>query len=467
MLEYINNKLIEFEDYIRYRKVAIVGLGISNIPLIEYFYNKKSRVTVFDAREKENLPKDILEKVNNYKMETSFGKDYLSKLNGFDLILRSPSCLPTTPELKREEDRGAVVVTEIELLMQMCPCKIIGITGSEGKTTTTSLISAILKKANYKCFMGGNIGTPLFTKLSEITPNDIVVLELSSFQLMGMEISPDISIITNITPNHLNVHKDYEEYIEAKKNIFKYQNKDGIVILNYDNEITKKAAKEAKGKVIFFSGKEKIDNGYIVDQDYIKECNDGVRKLLIDVNDIYIKGKHNYENICCAIAATKSLVDEETQIKTIKEFPGVEHRLEFVREINKVKWYNDSASTSPTRLISALNSFDNIVLIAGGSDKNLDYTPIAKPILDKVKLLILLKSETSIKIYEAVKNEEELQNKKIDIHIVNNLKDAVEMANKYATENQNVLLSPASTSFGLFKDMYDRGRQFKELVNNL
>ncbi len=467
MLEYINNKLNEFEDYIRYRKVAIIGLGISNIPLIEYFYDKKSRVTVFDSREKENLPKDIIEKVNRYQMETSFGKDYLSKLNGFDLILRSPSCLPTTPELKREEDRGAVVVTEIELLMQMCPCKIIGITGSEGKTTTTSLISAILKKANYKCFMGGNIGTPLFTKLSEITPNDIVVLELSSFQLMGMEISPDISIITNITPNHLNVHKDYEEYIEAKKNIFKYQNKDGIVILNYDNEITKKAAKEAKGKVIFFSGKEKIDNGYIVDQDYIKECNDGVRKLLIDVNDIYIKGKHNYENICCAIAATKSLVDEETQIKTIKEFPGVEHRLEFVREINKVKWYNDSASTSPTRLISALNSFNDIVLIAGGSDKNLDYTPIAKPILDKVKLLILLKSETSIKIYEAVKNEEELQNKKIDIHIVNNLKDAVEMANKYATENQNVLLSPASTSFGLFKDMYDRGRQFKELVNNL
>ena len=315
--------------------------------------------------------------------------------------------------------------------------------------------------------MGGNIGTPLFTKLSEITPNDIVVLELSSFQLMGMEISPDISIITNITPNHLNVHKDYEEYIEAKKNIFKYQNKDGIVILNYDNEITKKAAKEAKGKVIFFSGKEKIDNGYIVDQDYIKECNDGVRKLLIDVNDIYIKGKHNYENICCAIAATKSLVDEETQIKTIKEFPGVEHRLEFVREINKVKWYNDSASTSPTRLISALNSFENIVLIAGGSDKNLDYTPIAKPILDKVKVLILLKSETSVKIYDAVKNEEENQNKNIKIYIVNNLKDAVDMANKYAEEGQNVLLSPASTSFGLFKDMYDRGRQFKELVNNL
>ena len=203
------------------------------------------------------------------------------------------------------------------------------------------------------------------------------------------------------------------------------------------------------------------------EEDKSKECNDGVRKLLIDVNDIYIKGKHNYENICCAIAATKSLVDEETQIKTIKEFPGVEHRLEFVREINKVKWYNDSASTSPTRLISALNSFENIVLIAGGSDKNLDYTPIAKPILDKVKVLILLKSETSVKIYDAVKNEEENQNKNIKIYIVNNLKDAVDMANKYAEEGQNVLLSPASTSFGLFKDMYDRGRQFKELVNNL
>ena len=195
-------------------------------------------------------------------------------MHNFDLILRSPSCLPTVPELEKEEEKGAIVTTEVELLMKMCPCQVIGITGSDGKTTTTTLISEILKNAGYNCHVGGNIGTPLFTKLNQILPDDKVVLELSSFQLMGMEISPDISVITNITPNHLNVHKDYEEYIEAKKNIFKFQNRDGILILNHDNEITRNCASEAKGKVIFFSSKEKLDNGYIVDGDVIKECDD-------------------------------------------------------------------------------------------------------------------------------------------------------------------------------------------------
>ena len=224
-----------------------------------------------------------------------FGKTYLSKLHGFDLILRSPSCLPTIPELQEEAERGAIVTTEVELLMKMCPCQVIGVTGSDGKTTTTTLIYEILKKAGYNCYVGGNIGIPLFTKLNEILPDDKVVLELSSFQLMGMEISPDISVITNITPNHLNVHKDFEEYIEAKKNIFKYQDRDGILILNYDNEITKNCAAETKGKVIFFSSKEKLDNGYIVDGDVIKECDDKLRKHIVSSKELIIRGRHNYE----------------------------------------------------------------------------------------------------------------------------------------------------------------------------
>ena len=222
------------------------------------------------------------------------------------------------------------MTTEVELLMKMCPCQIIGITGSDGKTTTTTLISEIIKKAGYKCFVGGNIGTPLFTKLCEISPEDKVVLELSSFQLMGMEISPDVAVITNITPNHLNIHKDYNEYIEAKKNIFKYQNKDGILILNYDNEITRNCEKEAPGKVIFFSSKQKLDNGYIVDGNVIKECDDRLRKHIVDTEELTIKGKHNYENICASLAATKELVDESVAIEIIKKFPGVEHRIEFV-----------------------------------------------------------------------------------------------------------------------------------------
>lgn len=466
-MEYQNEKLIEFEEYIKNREVAIIGLGVSNLPLIDYFHDKKSNVTVFDSREIGEIPKEIVDKVTNYAMEMSLGKGYLNKLHGFDLILRSPSCLPTVPELEEEANRGAIVTTEVELLMKMCPAEVIGVTGSDGKTTTTTLISEILKKAGYNCYVGGNIGTPLFTKLHEIMPDDKVVLELSSFQLMGMEVSPNISVITNITPNHLNVHKDYEEYIEAKKNIFKYQDRDGIVILNYDNEITRNCSAEVKGKVIFFSSKEKLDNGYIVDDDVIKECDDKLRKHIVSTKELTIRGKHNYENICAAVATTKTLVDISTAIEVIKTFPGVEHRIEFVKEINGVKWYNDSASSTPSRTISGLNAFDEeIVLIAGGADKNLDYTPIAKPILDKVKTLILM-GQTSGKIFDAVKEAEENENKEINIYMVNNLQQAVILAKRYSTPGQVVLFSPASTSFDMFKNMYDRGHQFKDIVNKM
>ncbi len=466
-MEYQNEKLIEFEEYIKNRKVAIIGLGVSNLPLIDYFHDKKSIVTVFDSREIGEIPKEIIDKVTNYAMEMSLGKSYLNKLHGFDLILRSPSCLPTVPELEEEANRGAIVTTEVELLMKMCPAQIIGVTGSDGKTTTTTLIYEILKKAGYNCYVGGNIGIPLFTKLHEIMPDDKVVLELSSFQLMGIEVSPSISVITNITPNHLNVHKDYEEYIEAKKNIFKYQDRDGIVILNYDNEITRDCSAEVKGNVIFFSSKEKLDNGYIVDDDVIKECDDKLRKHIIGTKELTIRGKHNYENICAAIAATKTLVDVSIAIEVIKTFPGVEHRIEFVKEINGVKWYNDSASSTPSRTISGLNAFDEeVVLIAGGADKNLDYTPLAKPILDKVKTLILM-GQTSGKIFDVVKEAEESENKELNIYMVNSLSQAVILAKRYSLPGQIVLFSPASTSFDMFKNMYDRGQKFKDIVNKM
>ena len=466
-MSYVNSKLEDFNDYIRFRKVAVIGLGVSNLPLLDYLHNKKAKVTVFDEREESKIPQDTINKVNSYEFEKSFGKDCLDNLKNFDIIFRSPSCLPTRPQLKAEADRGAVVTTEVEMLMEMCPCKIIGVTGSDGKTTTTSLINAILQKAGYKTFLGGNIGTPLFTKLPEMEPNDIVVLELSSFQLMHMNVSPDIAIMTNITPNHLNVHKDYQEYIDAKKCIFKNQNENGILILNYDNEITKNCSKEAKGKVIFFSSKEKLENGYIVDGDIIKECEDGIRKHILNTNDVILRGIHNYQNICCALAATKTLVDQDVAVKAIAEFKPVEHRIEFVREIYGVKWYNDSASSSPTRTMSGLNAFkENIILIAGGYDKNLDYTPLAKPIVDKVSTLILI-GQTANKIYEAVRREAEKENKKINIYMCETLEQTIDLARKNAKKGDVVLFSPASASFDMFKNFADRGNQFKELVKKL
>ena len=353
------------------------------------------------------------------------------------------------------------------MLMEMCPCKIVGITGSDGKTTTTSMINAILQKAGYNTFLGGNIGTPLFTRLPEIKPDDIVVLELSSFQLMNMHVSPQIAVITNITPNHLNIHIDYEEYIEAKKNIFKNQDENGILVLNYDNDITRECSKEAPGKVVFFSSKTKLDNGFIVDGNIIKECEDRIRKHILNTDDVILRGKHNFENIATALAATKTLVDTDIAVEAVKEFKPVEHRIEFVREIDGVKWYNDSASSSPTRTLSGINAFnENIILIAGGYDKNLDYEPLAKPIVDKVSTLILI-GQTAGKIYDVVKQEAENQGKQININMCDTLEQTIEIAKKVAKKGDVVLFSPASASFDMFKNFADRGQKFKNLVNNI
>ncbi|MCI8273249.1 MAG: UDP-N-acetylmuramoyl-L-alanine--D-glutamate ligase [Clostridia bacterium] len=467
-MEFKNKQLEEFEKKLKEQKVAVIGLGVSNIPLIEYLHKKQADVTIFDDKEEKEIDKKVISEIKEYNFKYFLGKDSLSKLNGFDIIFRSPSCLPTKPELIKEKDRGAIVTTEIEQLMKMAPCKIIGITGSDGKTTTTTLTYEVLKNAGYTCHLGGNIGIPLFTKLNEIKPEDIIVLELSSFQLMEIDISPNIAAITNVTPNHLNVHKDYQEYCNAKKNIFMNQDENGILVLNADNEITKNCKKESNGKVILFSSEQKLEDGYILDKDgIIKECEDGIRRHVIDSKDLKLKGIHNYQNICTVLALTKTLVKTDDAIETIKEFEGVHHRLELVRNLNQVEWYNDSASTSPTRGISALNAFDKeIILIAGGADKNLDYTPIAKPIVEKVKSLILI-GQTAAKIYDAVKEELETQNKQLDIHMCGTFKQSLELAKRIAKPGQVVLFSPASTSFDMFKNMYDRGDRFREEVNKL
>ncbi len=466
-MDYKNEKLEQFEKELQNKKVAVIGLGVSNIPLIDYLYSKKAQVTIFDDKEEDKINKEIIQKIKDYNFEYSLGKNSLSKLKGFELIFRSPSCLPTRQELEEEKKNGATITTEIEQLMKLAPCKIIGITGSDGKTTTTTLTYEILKNAGYKTYLGGNIGIPLFTKLNEIKPEDIIVLELSSFQLMEMEISPEIAAITNITPNHLNVHKDYQEYIDAKKNIFLHQNENGILVLNADNEITVNFKKEANGKVILFSSTKKLEDGFIVEDGIIKECNEGIRRHIIETKDLKLKGVHNYQNICTALALTKILVDTDKAIEFIKDFGGVSHRLELVRNLDGVEWYNDSASTSPTRGISALNAIDKeIILIAGGADKNLDYTPIAKPIIEKVKKLILI-GQTATKIYDAVKKELEEQNKKLDIYMCDSLKQSIDLAKRLSKPGQVVLFSPASTSFDMFKDMYDRGDKFRNEVNKL
>ena len=462
-----NKKLEEFEKNIKSKKVAIIGLGVSNIPLIDYMYEKGAIVTIFDNRNVEDLSEEITSKIKNYNFKYIGGEDNLKKLKGFDIVFRSPSCLPTKTELVAEKDRGAIITTEIEMLMKLTPCKIIGVTGTEGKTTTSSIIHAILNEAGYNCYLGGNIGNPIFTKLNTINENDIIVLEMSSFQLMGMEVSPNISLVTNIFPDHLNVHKDMDEYVDSKKNIFTHQTEEDLVVLNYDNEITRNFEKDANGKLIFFSSKKNLENGYFYDKNtgYIVLSTNGNKTNIIHKSEIKLRGVHNYENICAAFAVTSRLTDIETQVMAIKEFIGVEHRLEFVREINGVKYYNDSIGTSPASTIAGLNAFDeNIILLAGGSDKGLDYTEIGKKIAEKVGTLILC-GPTSNVIEEATKKA--LNGKQINIVHVSNMQEAVNTAKDNSKPGDIVLLSPASASFDLYKNFAERGNIFKEIVNKI
>ena len=443
----MNKKLAEFNEKLKNSKIAIIGVGVSNLPLLDYLYKMNCDVTIFSDNK---IDVDI----SKYKF--SVHEDGLKELVGFDIIFRSPGCLPTREEIVDEKKRGALVTTEVEQVIKLTPAKVIGITGSDGKTTTTTLINLVLETCGYKTFLGGNIGTPLFTKISEMTENDIVVLELSSFQLMEMTVSPKISVITNITPNHLNKHKNMEEYISSKCNI--YMHNDGILVLNADNEITNKI--EANRLIRYFSREKKTNAFYTLDDKIY--FND---KVILEGKDIHIRGRHNYENICACLSATYDLIDLDKALAAIKEFRGVEHRLEFVREIDGVKWYNDSVSSSPTRTIAGLNSYDEkIVLIAGGYDKNLDYTPIAEPILKHVSKLILF-GATSDKIYNAVINKK--SNEDITIYKEKTLLDVVCRAKEVAVSGEIVLFSPASASFDMFKNFADRGKQFKDLVNKL
>ena len=466
-MEYKNNKLEEFNNYVTGKNIAIIGLGVSNIPLLEYFYNLDCKISVFDNREKEEISQEVLEQIEKYSVEYYGGKNNLENLKGYNIIFRSPSVMPYRKELKEEEERGAIITSEIEMVLKLTPSKVIGITGTEGKTTTTSIIYEIIKKAGYNCYLGGNIGKPIFTKVKDMKPEDVIILEMSSFQLTSMNVSPEISVVTNIFPDHLNIHSSYEEYREEKKNIFKHQSENGLVVLNYDNEFTREFAKQANGKIIFFSSKEKLQDGYIYDNSdgIIKYCEDGVRRHIIKKDEIKLRGIHNYENICAALAATSPLVDIDTQIEAVKNFIGVEHRLEFVRELNGVKWYNDSIGTSPASTIAGLNAFDEeIILLAGGSDKGLDYKEVGEAIANKVKTLILT-GPTSAKIEEACKSANNGEN--VEICYAKNLENAVNIAKQKSKPGQIVLLSPASASFDAFKNFEDRGNKFKQYVNNL
>lgn len=452
----------EFKEFIKGKKVAVVGIGVSNIPLINLLVDLKARVTAFDMKNEEELG-DIAKDFKNKNVTLELGENYLDALTNFEVVFKTPSMRIDCDALERVAREGAYITSEMEEFVRYCKGKVFAVTGSDGKTTTTTIISELLKEEGYNTWVGGNIGIPLFANIEEIKDDHKVVLELSSFQLMTMDLPVDVAIVTNITPNHLDMHKDMDEYIEAKKNVFKYQDKNGLLIINDENEITKALDKDAKGKVERFSSKK------IANEDAY--YNDG--KLYIHgkevcaKSNIIIKGMHNVENFLAAFLAVEGDVEVETMKLVAESFGGVEHRCEFVRELDSVKYYNDSIASSPTRTVAGLRAFDEpVILLAGGYDKKIPFGPLAEEGYKYIKALVLF-GVTKNKIEDAFKKVEKEKNINIPTYIVENLEEAVEKAREIAREGDKVTLSPACASFDMFKNFAIRGKVFKEIVNKL
>lgn len=469
-----NKKLDKFKENIKGKKVAVLGIGISNIPAIKYLVELGAKVSARDKKEKLH---DSVDMLKNIGVEFVLGDNYLENLENYDYIFRSPGIKPFTYEIEKAVELGNTILTsEIEKVIELSPCKVIGVTGSDGKTTTTTLIAKFLEQAGYKVWLGGNIGTPLFSKLDEMKKEDVVVLELSSFQLMTLDKSPHISVITNISPNHLDYHKDYNEYIMSKANIFLSQNKNDILVLNKDCSITNNYLKIIEDRNIdtnirAFSVENDVKKGVYLKNNYIVSNIFGKNEKICNIKDVKLVGIHNLANICAAATAIYDLVDKNDIKTVVTSFGGVEHRMELVAQKSGVKWYNDSIGTSPTRTIAGLKSFnDKVILIAGGYDKNIPYEPLAPYILEKVKHLILIgKTATKIRnavIAEAKKKEVELK-EILDIVEFNTLEECVNYANKIAKENDIVVMSPASASFDMYKNFEERGNHFKRLVGKL
>ncbi len=393
------------------------------------------------------------------------GEHYLDKIEA-DVIFRAPGIRPDLPAIADAVKSGAVLTGEMPEFFELCPCKIIAVTGSDGKTTTTTLISKLLEAAGKRVFLGGNIGRPLLPLVDQMTADDVAVVELSSFQLQTMRKSPDVAVITNITPNHLNWHTDMNEYIDAKLNILRYQNETSLSVLNYENDITRDAAKLAKGRCVYFSSKRIPDNC----RNFVYEKDGSIyfeNNRIIESSDIMIPGRHNVENYMAAIAATLSVVTPKIIKEVATSFPGVEHRNEFVRELNGVRYYNSSIDSSPTRTIAALNSYkEKLIVLCGGYDKHIPYDVLGTPMCERAKAVILA-GTTAPKIKAAICESPLYSEGHPALYDVNDYGEAVRLAQKISTPGDVVLLSPASASFDAFENFEERGRFFKSEVNKL
>ena len=451
---------------LRGKRVYIIGLGVSHKEMIPVLKTQGIDITVCDKSEKyEAENKAFLDDVG---VKYLLVKDYPENFDEAQVIFRTPGMYYYEPVLTRARERGIVVTSETEMFFETCPCPIYAVTGSDGKTTTTTLISEMLKSAGKTVHLGGNIGKPLYARIEQVKPEDVAVVELSSFQLLSMRTSPEVSVITNITPNHLNVHKDMQEYIDAKCNILWHQDAFSRTILRRDNETTYELRRFVRGELSLFSRQQKVENGtYLREDGYLIRVKQGAEEVLLHKDEIKIPGIHNVENYLTAIAAVGDAVDADTIRQVATTFGGVEHRIEYVRTLDGVRYYNDSIATSPTRVIAGLRSFSQkLIVIAGGYDKNIPYEPLGKDVNERVKVLILL-GKTGPKIEKAVTEYPGYDPENLKIIHVSTLEEAVLAARKEAKEGDVVTLSPASASFDLYRNFEERGQHFKRLVMEL
>ncbi len=460
-------KAEKFFNGIKDKKVAFIGMGVTNNDTVRLFLKKGIDVTVCDRKDKAAAG-SIAEEFEAAGAKLSLGENYLDAIYDCDIVFRAPGVYYNIPELKKARDMGIVVTSEMEVFFDLCPCKLYAITGTDGKTTTTTITAETLARSGRTVHKGGNIGRALLPIIEEIKEEDAAVVELSSFQLISMRRSPRSAAVTNIYPDHLNVHSSMQEYIDAKKNILLHQNAFSRTVLNMDNEETNRLSEFVRGDLYKFSRLQKPERGAYLDGDgWLCFTDKGVTERIVHKDEIKIPGLHNVENYLTAIALLHGDVPNEAFAETAREFGGVEHRIEFVRELDGVKYYNDSIATSPVSVTAGLNAFGRrIIVIAGGSDKKLDYGQLAEPINTYVKTLVLL-GATADKIEAAVRAYPHYDAEKCPIVRVGTMEEAVAAARKAARSGDIVTLSPASASFDMYKNFEERGRHYKSIVNAL
>ncbi len=451
------------ENYVKgfgTKTVAFIGAGVAHRQLIPLFVKYGADVVLCDKKEK-------IDNVDLTGVSCCLGANYLDGLDNADVIFRTPGFMYTEPAIQKALKRGAIVTSEMEAFFELCPAKIYAVTGSDGKTTTTSLIAAMLEKSGKTVHLGGNIGRAMLPIVDEVGSNDVAVCELSSFQLMSMHHRVDVAVVTNITPNHLDHHTDMQEYIESKRNIITYQDSAGVAVVGQDNDISRSFKDSVKGALRCFSIKDTLDNGGYLQDEILTINLDGVRQEIVAVKDVKLPGRHNIENLLAAFTAVYGDVPFDIMADTARKFSGVEHRIEFVREIGGVKYYNDSIASSPTRVIAGLHAFkQKLIVIAGGYDKFIPYEPLAPELIKHAKAVVLM-GDTGPKIEKALLEHSDYDPANLPIYKADGMEQAVATATQIAQAGDIVTLSPASASFDCYDNFEKRGEHFKGIVNSI